>query len=176
MLALDMLCASILVGCDVALPIIVSYLTDTAVNDITKITTALVLKIGAVYLLIRIIDVAANFFVQTGGHFIGTKIETQMRSDMFEHLQGLTFNYYSNTKIGQIMSRITTDLFDVTEFAHHCPEMVVTAVLKITVSAVILCGYNVNLAIAIFVFVPFLFIVFMIFRNKMKDAFKLQRR
>ena len=66
------------------------------------------------------------------------------------------------------MSRITTDLFDVTEFAHHCPEMVVTAALKIAVSAVILCGYNINLAIAIFVFVPFLFVVFMIFRNKMK--------
>lgn len=175
MLALDMLCASILVGCDVVLPVIVSYLTDTAINDITKVTTALILKIGTVYLAIRIIDVAANFFVQTGGHFIGTKIETRMRSDMFEHLQGLTFNYYSNTKIGQIMSRITTDLFDVTEFAHHCPEMVVTASLKIIVSAVILCGYNVNLAIAIFVFVPFLFIVFMIFRNKMKAAFKLQR-
>lgn len=175
MLALDMLCASILVGCDVALPLIVSYLTDTAVNDITKITTALIFKVGAVYLVIRIVDVAANFFVQTGGHFIGTKIETQMRSDMFEHLQGLTFNYYSNTKIGQIMSRITTDLFDVTEFAHHCPEMVVTAALKIAVSAVILCGYNINLAIAIFVFVPFLFAVFMIFRNKMKEAFKLQR-
>ncbi len=175
MLALDMLCASILVGCDVALPVIVSYLTDTAVNDITKITTALILKVGAVYLALRIIDVAANFFVQTGGHFIGTKIETRMRSDMFAHLQGLTFNYYSNTKIGQIMSRITTDLFDVTEFAHHCPEMVVTAALKIIVSAVILCGYNKKLAIAIFVFVPFLFVVFMIFRNKMKAAFKLQR-
>lgn len=175
MLALDMLCASILVGCDVALPVIVSYLTDTAVNDITKITTALILKVGAVYLALRIIDVAANFFVQTGGHFIGTKIETRMRSDMFAHLQGLSFNYYSNTKIGQIMSRITTDLFDVTEFAHHCPEMVVTAALKIIVSAVILCGYNKKLAIAIFVFVPFLFVVFMIFRNKMKSAFKLQR-
>lgn len=175
MLALDMLCAAILVGCDVALPVIVSYLTDTAVNDITKISTALIFKVGAVYLVLRIIDVAANFFVQTGGHFIGTKIETRMRSDMFEHLQGLSFNYYSNTKIGQIMSRITTDLFDVTEFAHHCPEMVITAALKIIVSAVILSGYNIKLTVAIFAFVPFLFVIFMLFRNKMKAAFKLQR-
>lgn len=84
------------------------------------------------------------------GHVMGVYIETKMREDAFSHLQLLGHNYYSNTKIGQIMGRITNDLFEVTEFAHHCPEEFFIAFLKITVSFIILCTYNVPLTVMVF--------------------------
>ena len=70
----------------------------------------------------RLIDGAANYYMSANGHIMGVYIETDMRRDAFAHLQRLSDTYYSNTKVGQIMGRITNDLFDVTEFAHHCPE------------------------------------------------------
>ena len=90
------------------------------------------------YVLLRVIDTAANYYMQSVGHNMGAQIETDMRRDMFSHLQMLQNSYYDNTKIGQLMSRITTDLNDVTEFAHHFPEEIFIAIIKITVSFVIL--------------------------------------
>ena len=109
------------------------------------------------------------------GHIMGTKIETDMRSAMFDHLQKLSFNYFDNTKVGQIMTRITTDLFDVTEFAHHCPEEFFIAGIKIIGSFVILCGVNVWLTLIMFTIVPFIVIAAIYFNRKMKEQFRRQR-
>ena len=87
---------------------------------------------------------------------MGTKIETDMRRDMFAHLQKLSFSYFDNTKIGQLMSRITTDLFDITEFAHHCPEEFFIAGIKIIGAFVILCTMSVPLTLIIFAVLPFM--------------------
>ena len=172
---LDLCCAMLTTLCEVVFPLIIRAITNQAVTDYTAITTGWVLKLGGMYILLRIIDAAANYFMQYWGHVTGSKLETDMRTDLFDHLQQLSFSYYNNTKIGQIMARITSDLFDVTEFAHHCPEEMLIAFVKITVSFVILCGMNVWLTLLIFVMLPFMLIGTRYFREKMRVAFKESR-
>jgi len=175
MLALDMFCSAFLVLCDVVLPLIVGRITDMAVSDLTSLTGGYITRVALFYLTLRLLDVGANFFVSSYGHIIGVKMETAMRRDMFSHLQKLPFGYYSNTKIGQLMSRITTDLFDITEFAHHCPEMIFTAGLKIIISFSILVSFNIWLALAILASIPVMLIIHKIFKNRMREAFTQQR-
>lgn len=171
-ISLDLFCALMTTGCEIVFPQIVRIITNQAVADYTQIATGWVLKLGALYLLLRIIDTAANHFMQYWGHVTGAKLETDMRTDLFNHLQQLSFSYYNETKVGQIMARITSDLFDVTEFSHHCPEELLIAGVKITASFIILCGMNVWLTLMIFVLLPFMLIGTRYFRQKMRVAFK----
>lgn len=120
-LIFDLFCAALTTVCELALPIIVQQITDRGINDLASLTLSYILRIGGLYIFLKLVDVGATFFMASIGHIMGTKIETDMRRDMFAHLQKLSFSYFDNTKIGQLMSRITTDLFDITEFAHHCP-------------------------------------------------------
>ncbi len=170
-IALDLFCALMTTGCEIIFPQIVKMITNQAVEDYTQITTSWVLTLGGVYLLLRIIDTAANHFMQYWGHVTGAKLETDMRSDLFNHLQQLSFSYYNETKVGQIMARITSDLFDVTEFSHHCPEEFLIAGVKITASFIILCRTNVWLTLMIFLLLPFMLIGTRYFRRKMRVAF-----
>ena len=118
----DLFCAALTALCEVIFPLIARYITNTAINDISKLTVDVILKLSLFYIVLRIIDVVAFFYMANQGHIMGAKIETDMRRDLFSKLQQQTFSFYSNNKIGQLMSRITSDLFDITEFAHHCPE------------------------------------------------------
>ena len=120
-LVLDLFCASLTTLCELILPLIVREITG-AVSETMSLTASLIIKCAVLYIVLRIIDTAANYYMSSVGHIMGTKIETDMRHDLFGHLQKLSFSYYDNTKTGTLMSRITSDLFDVTEFAHHCPE------------------------------------------------------
>lgn len=122
MLFLDLVCAALTTVCDLVLPLIVRDVTDLAANNLSALTVSFVLRVGGIYVLLRIVDALANFYMASRGHIMGTFIERDMRNDLFAHLQTLGFAYYSNAKVGQIMARITSDLFEVTEFAHHCPE------------------------------------------------------
>ena len=171
-IALDLFCALMTTGCEIVFPQIIRMITNQAVADYTKITTSWVLTLGGVYLLLRIIDTAANHFMQYWGHVTGAKLETDMRSDLFNHLQQLSFSYYNETKVGQIMARITSDLFDVTEFSHHCPEEFLIAGVKITASFIILCTMSVPLTLMIFILLPFMLVGTRYFRRKMRAAFK----
>ena len=135
----------------------------------------LVVKIGLLYLILRVIDSLAAYYMAYTGHVMGVYIETDMRQDAFEHLQMLSDSYYSNTKVGQIMSRITSDLFDVTEFSHHCPEEFFIAILKGIVSFVILSGINLELTLLIFLMIPIMIVSCTWFNLKVKAAFRLQR-
>jgi ATP-binding cassette, subfamily B, bacterial len=109
------------------------------------------------------------------GHMMGAKIETDMRKDLFSHLQNLSYSYYDNTKIGQIMARITSDLFDVTEFAHHGPEEYFIAALKIGVAFGILANTDIVLTLIIFSLIPIMLVSSMSFNSKMRRAFKKSR-
>ena len=171
----DLFCAALTTVCELVLPMLVRYVTNAGINDLASLTVELVLKIGALYLFLRIVDAAANFFMASIGHIMGTKIETDMRTAMFDHLQKLSFQYFDNTKVGQIMTRITTDLFDVTEFAHHCPEEFFIAGIKIIGSFIILCGVNVWLTLIMFTIVPFIVVAAIYFNRKMKEQFRQQR-
>lgn len=155
-LFMDLFCASLTTLCDIVLPRIMSQLTNTAMYDPLSLTVELVGKMAFFYIILRIVDAAAYFFMCSQGHIMGVYIETDMRSDAFDQLEKLSDSYYANTKIGQIMGRITSDLFDVTEFAHHCPEEFFIAFIKIVVSFVILCYASVPLTILIFACVPFM--------------------
>ncbi|MCQ2441127.1 MAG: ABC transporter ATP-binding protein/permease [Clostridia bacterium] len=176
-LVFDLFCALLTTVCELVLPMIVREITDRATGgNISALTVSFVLRVGLFYLVLRIIDTVANYYMASVGHIMGTKMETDMRRDMFAHLQRLSFEFYDNTKIGSIMSRITSDLFDVTEFAHHCPEEFFIAFIKIAAAFCILCVINVPLTLIIFSVVPPMIVILMIFNGKMKSGFRESRR
>ena len=174
-LLLDLFCAALTTLCDMVLPLIMRYLTNTATTDLAALTAQVVLQLGAVYLVLRLIDGAANYYMADMGHVMGVYVETDMRRDAFAHLQKLGHTYYSNTKVGQIMGRITNDLFDVTEFAHHCPEEFFIAAIKITASFVILCQSSMALTLILFACVPLMGVVSTFINLKVRAAFRRQR-
>lgn len=174
-LMLDLICASLTTVCELVFPMLVRYITNMGINDIAGLTVEIILQIGLFYLILRIIDSAANFYMANTGHIMGAKIETDMRRDLFSHLETLSHSYYSEHKVGQIMARITSDLFDITEFAHHCPEEIFIAGLKIIVSFIILCSVNATLAIIMFASLPLIFVFVKFFNTRMRKAFKKQR-
>ncbi len=168
----DLCCACLTTVCELVLPMIVRTITDKATTDPASLTLQFVLMMGSFYLLLRLIDAAANYFMQSVGHIMGSKMETDMRGDLFHHVQQLSFGYYSEAKVGQIMARITSDLFEVTEFAHHCPEEFLIAGVKILVSFIVLCGMNIPLTLLMFAVLPFMIIAAKYFNGKMRRIFK----
>lgn len=174
-LAKDLLCATLTTVCELILPLIVRYITNSAQNDIASLTTAVILTVGGAYLVLRVIDTAANYYMASVGHIMGSRIETDMRRDLFAHLQELPYSYYDNTKIGQIMSRITSDLFDVTEFAHHGPEEIFITTIKIVAAFAVLSTFNLYLTLIIFSILPIMIFFSYKFNRRMRKAFKESR-
>ncbi|WP_462414884.1 ABC transporter ATP-binding protein [Eisenbergiella tayi] len=172
---MDLFCAALTTVCELVLPLILRYITNIGMNDLASLTIRTIVIIGGVYFALRIIDGMASFYMAYTGHVMGASIETDMREDAFAHLQKLSDNYFNNTKVGQIMSRITSDLFDVTEFAHHCPEEFFIAFLKAVVSFVILAGINPLLTVIIFVLIPVMAVSCSYFNLQVRKAFKRQR-
>ena len=173
-MALDLFCAALTTICDIVLPLIVRFITGSAQSG-TPLLVSAVVKVGALYLVLRIIDTAANYYMQSIGHIMGAHIETDMRRDLFAHLQELSHSFYDTAKIGQLMSRITTDLNDITEFAHHFPEELFIAIIKIVASFCILCQTNVPLTLLIFAMVPLMVACSNVFSKRMRADFKNSR-
>ena len=174
-LCVDLFCAALTTVCELVLPLLMRTITDTATNNLAALTVGLVLKLAGLYLVLRIIDGIAAYYMASIGHIMGVYVETDMRRDAFTHLQRLSHSYYANTKVGQIMGRITNDLFDVTEFAHHCPEEFFIAGIKIAASFVILCRVNVMLTVVLFLCVPLMAVVSTILNQRLRAAFRRQR-
>jgi len=172
---LDLLCAALTTVCELVFPMIIREVTFLAENDLASLTVGYVGKLSLFYLLLRGIDAAANYFMANTGHVMGTRMESDMRHDLFSHLQTLSYAYYSDTKVGQIMARITSDLFDVTEFAHHCPEELFITGIKIIVSFIILININIPLTLIVFLILPVMLLSSLRFREKMRLAFKESR-
>lgn len=174
-LVLDLLCASLTTVCEMIFPMIARNITNTAIYNTAALTVKMVSMTAVFYLVLRIIDTAANYFMANTGHVMGARIETDMRRDLFAHLQKLSFSYYSNTKVGQIMGRITSDLFDITEFAHHGPEEMFIVGLKFIASFIILSHISFPLTGIIFIIIPIMLFCALSWRGKMREAFKKQR-
>ena len=172
---LDLFCATLTTVCDLVLPLIVRFITSAVTSAAAALTIAVVLRLGAAYLLLRLIDTAAYYYMQSIGHVMGSRIESDLRRDLFSHYQELSNDFYDNTKIGQLMSRITTDLNDITEFAHHMPEELLIVVLKVVVAFVILCGSSVLLTVIIFAVLPLMVYFSNKFAQKMRASFKASR-
>ena len=174
-LVFDLFFAALTTLCDIVLPSIMRYLTNAATDASIVLTVGTVARSALLYLVLRIVDGAASYYMSGTGHIMGVYIETDMRRDAFAHLQRLSHTYYSNTKVGQIMGRITNDLFDVTEFAHHCPEEFFIAAIKIVASFIILCGASVPLTLVLFACVPLMMIVSVRLNLRLRAAFRKQR-
>lgn len=171
----DLFCAALTTVCEMVLPMIIRKITNTAIADVAQLTVSMVLNLGLLYFVLRVIDSFANYYMANTGHVMGAKIETDMRRNAYAHLQKLSDSYYNNTKIGQIMGRITNDLFDITEFSHHCPEEFFIAFIKITVSFIILARINLPLTLLVFMFVPIMTVVCRAINKRMRKAFSEQR-
>lgn len=175
MFFMDMFCALTLSGIDLVFPIIVRYL----LNDVYAMDKSVILKyvalIGGVLLLMYVVRYFCQYYITSYGHIMGARMEADMRSDIFSHLQRLSFSYYDNTNTGKLMSRIVTDLFDISELAHHGPEDIFISILKIVGSFMILMSINVNIT-AILIFITLFMLYFSVnYNKKMKATFKENR-
>ena len=172
----DMFFATLSAGIALTIPLIVRYVTNTLIylpaeEIISKITMVAV----GLFVLIAL-DFYCKFFIGNYGHVMGAKIEYNMRAEIFNHMQKLSFSFYDDQKVGQLMSRITTDLFDITELLHHGPENIILSVLKLAGALIILTGINPKLTIAAFVVLPFMFAYAFFLNKKMRKAFRRNRQ
>ena len=174
-LLLDLFCAGMTTPCELVLPVIVRWVTNLAQYHLSELTVSVIVRIGILYLILRVIDTAGTYFMANVGHVMGAKMETDMRRELFSHLQKLSFRYYANAKVGQLMARITSDLFDVTEFAHHCPEEFFIAGVKIAVSFAILLQVNIPLTLITFAVLPVMLVCCYRFNRRMRETFKEAR-
>lgn len=154
-----------------AYPLLINQITTKAISD-EGIATELVIKMAGIFLLLMIVEYASNFYTDYFGHVMGARMEYDMRSDLFQHVQKLSFNYHDNTRTGQLMSRITTDLFDISELAHHGPEDTVISLVRIAGSFCILLSINWPLTLTIFLILPIMLIFAYHYSVKMKHALK----
>lgn len=171
MFFMDMFCALTLSVIDLVFPLFVNFLLD----DVYKGEKSQILKyvalVGTILLFMYIIRYFCQYYITFQGHVMGAKMETDMRRDIFNHLQKLSFSYYDNNNTGKLMSRIVTDLFDISELAHHGPEDIFISILKITGSFVILMNINIKLTV-ILIFITLFMAYFSYFYNKkMKTVF-----
>lgn len=175
-LALDLFCAAMTTVCELVLPMIIRRITNVATSETEVLTASLILTMGGIYIFLRAVDAAATYYMASVGHIMGTRIETDLRRDLFSHLQKLSFSYYNDAKVGVLMSRLTSDLFDITEFAHHCPEEVFISAIKIVGSFAILCTVNIPLTLIIFAMFPPMVWGMYVFNRRLKDGFKKRRK
>ncbi len=173
--ALVLCCVAVSAACDITLPLIVREITNAGVEDIASLTLKKILFICLFYIGFKAIACIASYCQSYYGHIMGIKIENKMREDMFDHLQVLSFSFFDNTKVGQLMSRMTSDLFDVAEWAHHFPEMVFMTVVKFVASFTIFASMDWRLAVCVFCMMPFMIILTKKTRTKMRDTFRQSR-
>ncbi|MFD0679364.1 MULTISPECIES: ABC transporter ATP-binding protein [unclassified Paenibacillus] len=167
----DLFFASLASVTVLAYPMLVNQITNNAISD-EGIAIELVVKMVLIFGLLMVVEYASNFYTDYFGHVMGAKIESDMRNDLFEHIQKLSFQYHDNTRTGQLMSRITTDLFDVSELAHHGPEDTVISMVRIMGSFFILVNINWMLTLVIFLILPLMLIFAYHYSIKMKNALK----
>ena len=171
----DMIFAIIASAVSLAIPLIARYITSTIIYmDKTEVLHH-VLLLGVMMIGLVAVSCYCNFFISDYGHVMGAKIGYDMRAEIFEHYQKLSFSFYDNQKVGALMSRITTDLFDITELMHHGPENIVISVMKIAGAFVIMMCISPSLTAAAFALVPVMFVYAYFFNKKMKRAFKRNR-
>ena len=171
--ALDML-ASLAVS---MIGVLYPMMTRTMLNDlIPNRKYSLIIIFGVSLLAVYIIRMLLDYFIQYQGHMMGVNMQARMRSDMFNHLEKLPFSFFDNHETGKIMSRLTNDLTDISELAHHGPESVIIATITVVVSFAYLATINIWLALIVFLCVPILIVVAVITRKKMTEAFRESRR
>lgn len=172
----DMFFATLSAGVALVIPLVIRYVTkDLIYMDRTTIIGQIP-YIGMLLFALLLVDLFSRFFIGNYGHVMGAKMEYDMRAEIFAHMQKLSFSYYDDSKVGSLMSRITTDLFDITELLHHGPENIVLSLLKITGALIVLTNINGYLTLAAFAVLPFMFIFAFWLNTRMKKAFRRNRQ
>lgn len=172
----DMFFAILGAAITLVIPLVVRYITNEVVYFETAKARESILMLGALMVALVLLEIFCNFYIAYFGHIMGAKMEADMRRDIFGHYQKLTFAFYDNQKVGHLLSRITSDLFDISELLHHGPEDLVISVIKIIGSFAILLAVNVRLAFVAFAFIPVMAVFAFYFNGKMGKAFKRNRQ
>ena len=154
----DMFFATVSAMIALVIPLVVRYVTNTLIYKSEDEILRGLIHIGIFLVVLLLIDFFSRFYIGNYGHVMGAKMEYDMRSEIFDHMQKLSFSFYDDAKVGQLMSRITSDLFDITELLHHGPENIILSVLKIVGALIILLNINGYLALAAFIILPFMFL------------------
>lgn len=171
----DMFFAILGAAITLIIPLIIRYITNDVIYRNGEEAFSVILKLGIVLIALVLLESFSNFFITYYGHMMGAKMEFDMRNEIFRHYQKLSFRFYDNQKTGQLMSRITNDLFDISELFHHGPEDVVISIIKLVGSFVILLSVNVKLALVAFAVIPIMVVYAGYYNIKMKRAFKKNR-
>lgn len=157
------------------IPLIVRYITNEVVYFEIGRAQETILFLGVLLIILVLVEAGCNYYMVYYGHMMGTYMEANMRKDIFGHYQKLSFAFYDNQKVGGLLSRVTSDLFDITELLHHGPEDILISIIKIIGAFAVLMWINIPLALITFSFVPVMVIYAFYFNRKMKRAFKSRR-
>ena len=172
---LDMLFAIVASGISLVIPLVVGDITNEIPHMTAEDGMRKILAFAVILIVLVVIQFFANYYISYVGHVMGAKMEYDMRAEIFSHYQKLSFSFYDDQKVGQLMSRIKSDLFEITELLHHGPENIVISVIKIIGSFIILTCTSGYLTIAAFVLLPFMFVFAYILNKRMRKAFKMNR-
>ena len=171
----DMFCAFLEAGATLIIPMIVRHITGTVVNYPLQQASAEIWKLGLCMIALCVLQLLCHWYTVFYGHLMGTYQERDMRSEIYGHLQKLSFAYYDNAKVGNILSRVTSDLFEITELLHHGPEDIVISFIKIVGSFIILCTLNVRLALVSLGMAVLMLAFALIYNQRMTAAFRARR-
>ncbi len=166
---MDMTASLLVAVIGVVYPIITRTMLNTLIPDRNY---RMIVILGVTLLLLYLCKMLLNYFIQYQGHMMGVYMQARMRSDMFEHLEQLPYSFYDHHETGKIMSRMTNDLFDISELAHHGPENIIISCLSILISFIYLSTINIWLTLIVFACVPFLVVISVSLRRKMRKAFR----
>ena len=173
--AADMFFACLAAAITLIIPLIIRYITNDVIYRSSDESLHTIFILSGVMLILIFIEFFSNFFITNYGHMMGAKMEYDMRNEIFGHYQKLSFAFFDNQKVGHLLSRITSDLFDISELLHHGPEDLVISIIKITGSFIILLTIHVKLALVAFSFIPVMILFALYYNRKMKLAFKRNR-
>ena len=174
-MALDLFFATLGASVTLVMPLIVRYITGTIIYEESGAAWQTIVRLSVLMLVLLLVELGCNFYITYWGHLMGARMEYGMRNDIFGHYQKLAFTFYDNQKVGQLMSRVTNDLFDITELLHHGPEDIIISLIKIVGALVILGHINMRLTILTACFLPFILAFALYLNKRMKRVFKENR-
>ena len=173
--AADMFFAILGAAVTLIIPMVVRYITGTVIYEEPDKAMKDIAVLAVVMIALVAVEFVCNYFIATVGHNMGAKMETDMRTEIFDHYQKLSFSFFDNQKVGQLMSRVTNDLFDISELFHHGPEDVVISLIKFIGTMVILLNIHSGLALCAAASLPFMLVFAYVYNGKLKRAFKRNR-
>ena len=171
----DMVFAMIGAAITLVIPLMVRYITGTVVLLPIEEASSTIIRLGIFMVLLVVVEGYCNYFIGYYGHVMGAKIEHDMRNEIFGHYQKLSFAFFDNQKVGHLLSRITSDLFDITELLHHGPEDVVISAIKLLGAFIILLMINAKLAFVAIGFVVIMLLYAVAMNGRMRGAFRENR-